>query len=167
MDAPVDMLQELVRDLAPVLTTEQRSKYSAVRGMLATGHDALITSTSYVASQRGILDENMRAIEQVRDETAAKLHGIYLRVTAQDERLESCLEDNLRVLRNFGSTEAQLEELTRVIAANAPRLSPITALPPVPRSDSCSSTSVDELQSELAAAIPSRGPQETEEVFHR
>ncbi|KAJ7255570.1 hypothetical protein C8J57DRAFT_1517865 [Mycena rebaudengoi] len=142
---PEDMLGDLVRDLAPEMTGSQKAKYAARRA----------------------LDQNLHDIEAIGDDTATKLHGIYLRVTSQDDRLAACLEDNLRVLRCFGSTTAQIEELTRIISSNSVHSSPKPTLPALPSSDSRSSTPLDDLRTELDAALPPQGPHESDDAFKR
>ncbi|KAJ7102002.1 hypothetical protein C8R44DRAFT_747029 [Mycena epipterygia] len=159
-------LDTLLTGLHVVLTAEQQAQYSSIRGMLSMGRQALLSTTAFVAGQRTGLDESLAAIEQVREETAEKLLDLHERVTAQESQVETCLEDNLRILRSFESTEAQLEKLTRSMAEHAGQ-SPKPTLPILTRSGSRVSTLLDGFQAELDNALPPRGSSEPGDAFYR
>ncbi|KAF7372322.1 hypothetical protein MVEN_00092400 [Mycena venus] len=144
-------LDSLLQGLGVTLNTDQRSQFSAIRGMLLTGRDTLLTTTAFVAEQRNALEGNLQAIDKVREEIADKLQELHTRVLSQEQRTEQCLEESLRALRTFGSTEAQLEQLTRSMAAHHTR----------------TSTPIDNLRHELHQALPPQGPRESEEAFHQ
>ncbi|KAJ7478314.1 hypothetical protein FB451DRAFT_1396093 [Mycena latifolia] len=167
-EAPTeDLLDELVNGLSQNLTPQQHSLYSTVRGMLSTGRSALLTTTSFVVGQcRGLIEAN-QAIEKVRDETTEKLQALHLRVSDQEDLLERCLSDSVRVLRSFGSTEAHLAGLTKTLAEFNSHKSPRPEISLLPRAESRAATPLEGLQDELYAALAPRRPTETEDAFSR
>ncbi|KAF7371816.1 hypothetical protein MVEN_00038300 [Mycena venus] len=141
------MLESLVNELGATLTEEQKARYSTIRGMLATGRDSLLATTSFVVEQRVALDDNIRAIEKFIE---------------QDQRVEHCLGESLRALRSFGSTEAQLARLTRSMAEYNSRVeSPKPELPILRRVGDHSVIPTEDFRVEMDEALPPRGRAES------
>ncbi|KAJ7488715.1 hypothetical protein B0H11DRAFT_2229904 [Mycena galericulata] len=161
------MLDTLFDGLHVHLSAQQKDQYSAVRGMLTTGRSALLTTTAFVAGQRSTLNDNMEAIERVRSETAKKLSDLHAHITSQEVQIDNALEENLRVLRAFGSTEEQLAHPTQSMAEYSVRSSPKPELPPLSRSDSRATTPLAEFQKELDNELPPRGDTEPAEAYYR
>ncbi|KAJ7042868.1 hypothetical protein C8F04DRAFT_1251688 [Mycena alexandri] len=162
------LLDGLVSGLGAALTRDQQAMYSSIRGMLSTGRDTLLATTAFVSGQRAALDSNYRAIEEVRKDTVNKLHELHHTVSIQELRTEQVLEESLKALRSFGSTEAQLEHLTKSMGEyNARGCSARPDVPKIPRSASGSTTPLDEILPELDQALPPRTSLETLEAYHR
>ncbi|KAJ6526119.1 hypothetical protein DFH09DRAFT_1371740 [Mycena vulgaris] len=160
-------LDALMGEIGVSLTSEQQVKYSSIRGMLSTGRASLLSTTVFVAEQRAAIGINVRSIALIRHDMEAKLLELHQRVVGQDERIEQCLEENLRALRAFGSTEAQLEQLTLSLAQYNARNSPRPELAPLSQPASRATTPLEDMRPELEGALPPRGPGESEEAFHR
>ncbi|KAJ6482239.1 hypothetical protein DFH09DRAFT_1107375 [Mycena vulgaris] len=160
-------LDALMTDIGATLTPEQNTRYAVICGMLSTGRASLLSTTAFVAEQRSALGINVRAIALVRDETESRLKELHQSVVSQDEHIEQCLEANLRALRSFGSTEAQLEQLTRSMTEYTVRGSPQPTIAPLSQSASRAPTPLIELHPELEGALPQRGLLESEDAFHR
>ncbi|KAJ6573748.1 hypothetical protein DFH09DRAFT_1078725 [Mycena vulgaris] len=160
-------LDALMTDIGATLTPEQNTRYAVIRRMLSTGRASLLLTTAFVAEQRSALGINVRAIALVRDETESRLKELHQSVVSQDEHSEQCLEVNLRALRSFGSTEAQLEQLTRSMTEYTVRGSPQPTIAPLSQSASRAPTPLIELHPELEGALPQRGLLESEDAFHR
>ncbi|KAJ7451194.1 hypothetical protein B0H11DRAFT_2289037 [Mycena galericulata] len=161
------ILDTLSNELRVHLSPTQKDQYSLVRGMLTTGRSALLTTTAFVAGQRATLTENVDAIENIRVEMAKRLADLHHRVTSQEVQLDEALEENVRVLRAFGSTEDQLAHLTRAMANYSSRSSPKPELPPLSRSDSRATTPLTEFQKEMDAELTPRGPTESADAYYR
>ncbi|KAJ7831259.1 hypothetical protein B0H13DRAFT_2371562 [Mycena leptocephala] len=166
--APTErILDNLVSELRVVLTPAQKATYASVRGMLTTGRDALLATAALVAGQRHAISETNDALEKVRDETAVKLQSLQDRVITQEEAMDRCLTDSIRVLRNFGSTEAHLVELTRAMSRGSVSNSPQIEIPLELRDETRSPASLAEFQREADAVLTPRGPNETGDSYLR
>ncbi|KAJ7437644.1 hypothetical protein B0H11DRAFT_2255120 [Mycena galericulata] len=117
--------------------------------------------------KRATLSENIDAIESIRVDTAERLADLHDCVTSQEVQLDEALEDNVRVLRAFRTTEGQLAHLTRAMADYSSCNSPKPELPPLSRSDSRATTPLTEFQKELDSELIPRGPTESAEAYYR
>ncbi|KAJ7659580.1 hypothetical protein DFH06DRAFT_1130351 [Mycena polygramma] len=156
---PESVLDSLVEDLGVELTTAQRAKYSAIRGMLSTGRTH--------PGHRTAIEANATAIEEVRKITEVKLQQLHQTVSLQESQIEYALNENIRVLRSFGTTEDQLADLLKLLSEHTARSSPKPELAPLSRDGSRSITPLDEFQSELDSALPRRGADESHDAFFR
>ncbi|KAJ7608286.1 hypothetical protein DFH06DRAFT_1346967 [Mycena polygramma] len=161
-----EILDDLFTGVEMNLTPEQKDKYASIRAMLTTGRDALLSTSALVAGQCLEVDDTARDLENVRQDTEAKLQALHQRVVVQETQLGQTLGDNLRILRAFGSTENQLAQLTRSMTAFNNRSSPLPQLAPLPRPDSRSVTPLDEFQGKADAVLPPRGANESPDAFY-
>ncbi|KAJ6465195.1 hypothetical protein C8R47DRAFT_1079385 [Mycena vitilis] len=164
---PESVLDSLVEDLGVELTTAQRAKYSAIRGMLSTGRTVILSTTALAAGHRTAIEANATAIEEVRKNTEVKLQQLHQTVSLQESQIEYALNENIRVLRSFGTTEDQLADLLKLLSEHPTRSSPKPELAPLSRDGSRSITPLDEFQSELDSALPQRGADESHDAFFR
>ncbi|KAJ7688279.1 hypothetical protein B0H17DRAFT_1180624 [Mycena rosella] len=163
------VLDNLLHDIGVELTAEQQLRYSSIRGMLSTGQSTLLSTIAFLAEQHSALNINVRTIEVVPADTESKLLAIHNRVTLQEDRVDQCLEESIKALRTFGSTEAQLEQLTLSMASYNARSSRRAGigitLPSCTASRS--STPLEELRPKLDSALPPKNPNESDEAYHR
>ncbi|KAJ6469785.1 hypothetical protein C8R47DRAFT_1077932 [Mycena vitilis] len=168
LPAPAEVvLDGLFANLLVPLTAAQKDQYAAVRAMLTTGRTALLSTSALVAGQLGSLEENTAAIERVRKDTEVSLQALHRRVLTQETQVEQTLSENVRILRAFGSTEEQLEQLTRSMAVVNHRHSPKPEIPLLPKSALRSVSPLSEFQGETDSVLPPRGPAETADAFYR
>ncbi|KAJ7088196.1 hypothetical protein C8R44DRAFT_892991 [Mycena epipterygia] len=125
------LLEEFTRNLNPgSLTNAQRSQFNTLRGMLTMGRQSLLSTTSLVAGQRVALQQSATALHEFRNDVAARFEDMNHSIVNNQERVDETLDNNVRILRAFGSTDQQLSTLIAAIAGFSP--SPTISLPTLP-----------------------------------
>ncbi|KAJ7602393.1 hypothetical protein DFH06DRAFT_1351327 [Mycena polygramma] len=119
------------------------------------------------AGHHTTIADNSLAIEQVRKDTEQKLQQLQQQVSSHEVQIEQTLNENICILRSFGSTDDQLAGLLRELREQPARSSPKPELAPLSRDASRSVTPLDEFQSELDGALPPRGQNKTSDAFYR
>ncbi|KAJ7601893.1 hypothetical protein DFH06DRAFT_1153311 [Mycena polygramma] len=135
--------------------------------MITTSRDALLSTSAFVAGHRTALEEHSDALEAVRRDTELKLQELHQRIMGQETQVERTLIENLRILRAFGSTEAQLEQLTQSMASHNEKPSPKPEIPPLASSVHRSISPLDEFQEELNSVLSPRTHSESADDYYR
>ncbi|KAJ7625122.1 hypothetical protein DFH06DRAFT_1142425 [Mycena polygramma] len=156
-------------DIDPdILTGEQIGQLNAIRAHLGTANTRLTASTAIIAEQQAATEDIHDAIQVARLEAVSRLDSLKDEVNSQRARLNRCLDDNLRTLKDNGASTSQVNELLEILNRNqgAHRLPRI-----VPHENiTASMASVplpSEVLSSVGAVIPPRAPHETADDFER
>ncbi|KAJ7017134.1 hypothetical protein C8F04DRAFT_1279926 [Mycena alexandri] len=162
-----DLLQSLVADIGPGngLTQRQKEKFSLLQGMMSMTRRSLLTSTGLVLGQRVAVVELADQVRELRDELADRIDALREGVATASDRIEAAIEDNVRVLRATGATEAQLASL--VSALEQGKAHPLSPLAPMDAPLRTPEMPLDDLQGPIDQALPPRQRHESAEAFQR
>ncbi|KAF8195190.1 hypothetical protein K438DRAFT_1968524 [Mycena galopus ATCC 62051] len=162
------LVSALATDLsAAPLSEQQLAKLSRLRSMFSMSRDALLSTTGLVAGQHTQVDRLAERVTSLRDEMSLHIEELSDEVIGASHRLESTLENNLRVLRITGATESELKLLAETVRQNRSHpVAPIqmhteASVPIAPPTD------LGNLKSALNNALPPMQPHESPEDFHR
>ncbi|KAF8143281.1 hypothetical protein K438DRAFT_1783871 [Mycena galopus ATCC 62051] len=146
-----EILAALVADLQNgPLTIEQSRCFNSIHGMLSLTRESLLTTTGMVA------DEVTNCMDTLSEAVVAASH-----------KLESALEDNLRILCATGATDVQLAELSTSIRSSARQpVLPVT-LHPVRAGPLAQPTDMVEQQPHIERALPPQRAKEPHDAFER
>ncbi|KAJ7260850.1 hypothetical protein B0H12DRAFT_1069566 [Mycena haematopus] len=141
---------------------------NTIKGHLGTAHEHLYTTTAILAEQQETTDGIQDALQVVRAEVLSRLESLLNEVHSHQSRINRCLDDNVRILRETGASRSQLQGLLQSIAkvannpenidgstrVNHPTAHPRESIPP-------------DIQSQAAAILPPRQPTEDQADFDK
>ncbi|KAJ7177670.1 hypothetical protein C8R46DRAFT_1212417 [Mycena filopes] len=165
-----DLLASLVEDILPVgdtMTGRQVGKFSALTGMLSMTRRSLLTTTGLVAGQRGNYRELAENVREFRDEVAERIEQLSDGIAEASTRLESTLEDNVRILRATGVTEAQLAQVVDALRQGKDDPFAAIAMPPLGAPLLATAADLGELRGPVNQALSPRQRNETADDFQR
>ncbi|KAF7340073.1 Retrovirus-related Pol polyprotein from transposon 412 [Mycena venus] len=162
------LLALLVTDLSSApLTDAQSHRFHTLRGILTLGRDSLMTTTGLVAGQRDQIRTMSDSLREFRDEVANRFDEFSDAMISATHSLENTLENNVRILRATGATEAQLTKLASVVRAG--RSDPIMAvnLPPLAANLLPDPVDLGDVRPDIDRVIPPKRDTESYEEFQR
>ncbi|KAJ7062408.1 hypothetical protein B0H15DRAFT_958830 [Mycena belliarum] len=162
------LLAALVTDLrTEALTDPQIARFNTLRGILSMTRTSLLSTTGLVAGQRANFLDVSEALREFRDEAAERFDPLNDEIGQATNRLESTLDNNIRVLRAIGATESQLASVAEAVqkGRDDPRR-PAILLPLINRSDAAH-IALGDLQASVDHALPPQGAQESHKEFTR
>ncbi|KAJ6517366.1 hypothetical protein C8R47DRAFT_1063055 [Mycena vitilis] len=158
-------------DLDPdTLTGEQIGQLNAIRAHLGTANTRLTASTAIIAEQQAATEDVHDAIQAARLAAVSRLDSLKDEVNSQRARLNRCLDDNLRTLKDNGASTTQVNELLDILNRNQGlhRLPRIVNTPHENITAQVASVTLpSEVLLSVGALIPPRAPHESAEDFER
>ncbi|KAJ6489349.1 hypothetical protein C8R47DRAFT_1215696 [Mycena vitilis] len=162
-------LPTLDLDIDPgTLNNEQIGQLNAIRAHIGTANAQLTTSTAIIAEQQAATEDVHDTIHAVRTEVVSRLDSLRNEVNSQRARLNRCLDDNLRTLRDNGASTNQVNELLEILTrgGGSHRL----PKPAYASTESVSARQPDtalpaDIQRAANALVPPRAPHESLEDF--
>ncbi|KAJ7236148.1 hypothetical protein C8J57DRAFT_1530248 [Mycena rebaudengoi] len=116
-DLEYSLKESTTKDPPGDLDPNELAHFRILRSMLVLGRDALFATMSVAAQQQADLESSAHADWRLREDTASRINAMHSEVVTNQERIKCVLEDNVRVLHKFGSTEAQL---AHIVSATTP-----------------------------------------------
>ncbi|KAJ7917861.1 hypothetical protein B0H13DRAFT_1869900 [Mycena leptocephala] len=108
--------RDQVLDIDPdTLTSEQISQLNAIRAHLGTANARLTATTAITAEQQVSTEDMHDNIHAVRTEVISRMDSLRNKVNSQRARLNRCLDDNLRTLKDTGASTAQVNKLLEIM----------------------------------------------------
>ncbi|KAJ7076423.1 hypothetical protein C8R44DRAFT_896570 [Mycena epipterygia] len=154
------LLEEFTRNPNPgSLTNAQRSQFNTLRGMLTMGRQSLLSTTSLVAGQRVALQQSATALHEFCNDVAARFEDMNQSIVDNQERVDETLDNNVRILRAFSSTDQQLSTLIAAIAGFSP--SPTISLPTLPTVAPATEDALGTLRPEVDKMLSPRNAKRT------
>ncbi|KAJ7761157.1 hypothetical protein DFH07DRAFT_957227 [Mycena maculata] len=170
VDTGVDGYPELNLDIDPdTLSSAQIAQLNAIRGHIGTANARILVTTAIVAEQQAATEEMQNTIQDLRTEVVSKVDSLRNEVNSQRSRLNRCLDDNLRMVRETGASSVQVNEILRTMNRNGganradreapphlehPAVAPREQIPSV-------------IRDVVDQAVSPHGPEETAEQFDR
>ncbi|KAF8192705.1 hypothetical protein K438DRAFT_1969837 [Mycena galopus ATCC 62051] len=163
-----EILAVLVADLQNgPLTVEQARRFNSIRGMLSLTRESLLTTTGLVAGQRYKIGHLSGSLHMLRDEVSNRMDALSEAMVGASHKLESALENNLRILRAMGATDMRLAELSASIRGSARQPVMPTAISPVQTGPLAPPTDMEEQQPSIDRALPPQRANESNDAFER
>jgi hypothetical protein len=101
-------LPALALDVDPdSLTPAQIAQLNAIRAHLGTANARLTVTTAMIAEQQASTEDMHDTIHSIRAEVVSRMDSLRNEVNSQRARLNRCLDDNLRTLRDNGASTTQ------------------------------------------------------------
>ncbi|KAJ7151167.1 hypothetical protein C8R46DRAFT_1229440 [Mycena filopes] len=124
-------LASLIQNIGgEILSPEQMATLNQVRGALAAGRDRLFTTTSISISAQGDIHANHLALDALKEEIAVKLADMHSSIDHQQNRINGCVQENVKVLRDLGMSEHLLGQ---ILTSAAKLRGQKTTSPPLPQ----------------------------------
>ncbi|KAJ7222699.1 hypothetical protein C8J57DRAFT_1536260 [Mycena rebaudengoi] len=114
-----DGLPELALDLNPDdLSPHQLGQLNAIRGVIRTASARLLATTAIVAEQQTATEDMHDTLQSMRHEFVSRIDSMRDEVNSQRSRLNRCLDDNLRIVRETGASAVQIGEVLSIMTWN-------------------------------------------------
>ncbi|KAJ7471732.1 hypothetical protein FB451DRAFT_1175554 [Mycena latifolia] len=102
----------LALDIDPdLLESSQIAQLNAIRGHIGTLGSRLAATTAIVVEHQATTEDTQDAIQALRTEVISHVDSLHNEVNSQQLRLNRCLDDNLRILRDAGTSGSQIQEI--------------------------------------------------------
>ncbi|KAF8143388.1 hypothetical protein K438DRAFT_1783793 [Mycena galopus ATCC 62051] len=161
------LVSALATDLSSVpLTPHQLDKLSNFRNMFSMSREALLSTTGLVAGQRSEIVGLAGRVTTLRDEVSLRIDELSDAVVGASFRLESTLENNLRVLRATGATEVELKALAETVRQHHAQPIAPARMPLEVMGGLASPTNLGNAASAINTAMPPMQPHESIDDFH-
>ncbi|KAJ7484148.1 hypothetical protein FB451DRAFT_1392721 [Mycena latifolia] len=119
LESTVDEYPPLALDIDPdLLGPAQFAQLNAIRGHIGTLGTRLAATTAIVAKHQAATEDTQDAIQALRTEVVSCVDSLQNEVNSQRSRLNRCLDDNLRILRDAGTSGSQIHEILRTMGCN-------------------------------------------------
>ncbi|KAF8128777.1 hypothetical protein K438DRAFT_1789428 [Mycena galopus ATCC 62051] len=156
------IIEDLETNPIPV---DQENTLHQMRGAIALGREHLFTTTSLAVGTQDEIQTHHEEMEDFKLEVAQRFEELHGKLQSHQSQLNICISENVKVLRDLGTSEALLGKLVATAAkvrARKPLTSqllyqPIPGNTPIP----------PELRSGITTALPSRRENESLEEFGR
>ncbi|KAJ7429998.1 hypothetical protein B0H11DRAFT_2264478 [Mycena galericulata] len=161
-------LPALDLDIDPdMLSHAQIRQLNAIRGHLGAANSRLATTTAIIAEHQTVTERLRESIVETRREVISRIDSLRNEVTSQRSRLNRCLDDNLRTMRETGASGAQISELLQAISTGKKVLqkAPIIPLDQPALSVPLISTIPSAVLAAAKIALPPRADNETADAF--
>ncbi|KAJ7220408.1 hypothetical protein C8J57DRAFT_1536889 [Mycena rebaudengoi] len=114
-----DGLPELALDINPdTLTSHQIDQLNTIRGIIGTATVRLLATTVIVADQQLATEQMHDTIQELKVEFVGRIESMCDEVNSQRSRLNRCLDDNLRLVRETGASVVQMGEVLSTLSRN-------------------------------------------------
>ncbi|KAF8197236.1 hypothetical protein K438DRAFT_1760025 [Mycena galopus ATCC 62051] len=162
------LVSALATDLSSVpLTPHQLNKLSNLRNMFSMSREALLSTTGLVTGQRSEIVGLAGHVTTLRDEVSLRIDELSDAVVGASFRLESTLENNLRVLRATGATEVELKALAETVHQHCAQPIAPARMPLEVMGGLASPTNLGNAASAINTAMPPMQLHESIDDFHR
>ncbi|KAJ6570209.1 hypothetical protein DFH09DRAFT_1080352 [Mycena vulgaris] len=164
----IAMTIQLPSALAPSRVGSSSSIHDA--GHLGTANARLVATTAIVAEKQAATEDMHDAIQATRADVISRVDSLKDEVNSQRARLNRCLDNNLRLLRDTGASNARINTILHTMSRNGgthrvDRL-PTASVGPVSQAQS-PRIIPEPIQSMVDNAIPPRGNNESAAEFDR
>ncbi|KAJ7163391.1 hypothetical protein C8R43DRAFT_1123005 [Mycena crocata] len=106
-------------DMDPdTLSDAQKVQLNSIHGHQSTLMAKLITTTAMVAEQQAATEEIQDRILEVRREVISHVDSLCNGVNSQVSRLNRCLDDTVRIIRETGASSTQVQSILRIMGHN-------------------------------------------------
>ncbi|KAJ7742066.1 hypothetical protein B0H16DRAFT_1464234 [Mycena metata] len=161
---------ELDLDIDPdQLSTHQLSQLNAIRGHLGSLNSRVLVSTAAVAEHQAATEGLQDLIQDLRRDVVSRVDSLRNEANSQRSRLNRVLDDNLRVVKETGASNARVAEILQTMSKNGganrvDRSAPTQADDPVvaPKEPI-----PEPVQAAINATLSPRRPDETHKSFER
>ncbi|KAJ7199514.1 hypothetical protein B0H12DRAFT_1081391 [Mycena haematopus] len=151
------------------LTTTQVEHLNAIRGHLGTTQARLQATMAIMAEQQEAAEVMQDTLQGVRSDVASRLASLRNEIHAHRSRLNRCLDDNVRILRETGASSSHIKNLLQAMS-NRP-IGPIAGeelLIPEMKSDANVKTTLPpDIRSQTVSIIAPRATHESTEDFEK
>ncbi|KAJ6599835.1 hypothetical protein DFH09DRAFT_1303203 [Mycena vulgaris] len=118
-NAPANVIPPLTELLARIpegtLPAEDMAQLNRFRGALATSHKHLLALTVLMAQQHETLSHTHDKVIDLRNLAASRLASLHNEVTSGQSKINQCLTDNIKILREMGASDAALREVISLL----------------------------------------------------
>jgi hypothetical protein len=137
------------------------------RGVITTSRDHLLSSTVLMAKQHEALGNTHAGIVQFRNQAASRLASLHNEVTSGQSKINCCLLDNVKVLREMGASEVALTDLMAAISRDGRDGTAEVSLPPMNPIQHRAVVPPADIQIEMNHIISPQGEGESNQDFER
>ncbi|KAJ6555111.1 hypothetical protein DFH09DRAFT_1318304 [Mycena vulgaris] len=165
-DQVITPLTDLLARIPPgALSVDDMNRFHGVRGVLSTSRSHLMASTVMISKQQENLGQTHADIIEFRNYAASRLASLHNEVTGNQSKINRCLMDNIKMLRDMGASDAALTEVISATAAFTTSPSDGLSLPELPRIELHDIAPPQDLWAEMTKLVPPRGPHESESDY--
>ncbi|KAJ7807167.1 hypothetical protein B0H13DRAFT_2386620 [Mycena leptocephala] len=167
-DKVVTPFTELVSRIPEgALSSEDMAQLHNFRGVITTSRDHLLSSTVLMAKQHEALGNTHADIVQFRNQAASRLASLHNEVTSGQSKINRCLLDNIKVLREMGASEAALTELMSSVSSQERTGRPGAPLPKIAPIHQRAVQPPPDIQAEMNHIVAPQGEGETNAEFEQ
>ncbi|KAJ7684897.1 hypothetical protein DFH06DRAFT_1118551 [Mycena polygramma] len=161
---------ELELDIDPeLLNNDQIAQLNAIRGHMGTTQSRLLATTALMAETTTTTEMIQEDLIVFRAETVSRIDSLRNEVHTQRSRLNRCLDDNLRILRDTGASSAQIQNILRTMSktTSSKGRAPMATSVAMQSIVHSKETLPDEVRTSMYATIPPRTSDESAEDFEK